>query len=89
MIEFDEEKRLLTLLERRLDMRRAGEIFLGQYMSQTDSRLDYGEERIITAGRLDDHLVILVWTRRGSKKRIISMRKANEREIAKHKKEFA
>jgi uncharacterized DUF497 family protein len=38
---------------------------------------------LTTVGVLDGRMVILVWTPRGEARRIISMRKANEREIAK------
>jgi uncharacterized DUF497 family protein len=37
---------------------------------------------MITVGFLDQPLVVLVWTLRGEARRIISMRKANEREKA-------
>ena len=40
------------------------------------------EERWITAGLLDNRLVVLVWTRRGRARRVISMRKVNAREQA-------
>ena len=43
--------------------------------------MDYAEARFVTAGWLDARLVIMVWTPRGEVRRIISMRKANEREI--------
>ena len=36
--------------------------------------------RFITVGLLDARLVVLVWTPRGEVRRIISMRKANDRE---------
>jgi uncharacterized DUF497 family protein len=48
-----------------------------------DSRLNYGERRWVTVGYLDGRVVVVVWTPRGQARRIISMRKANEREIAK------
>lgn len=51
-------------------------------MSTDDDRLDYGERRRITVGYLDGQIVV-VWTPRGQARRIISMRKENEREIAK------
>jgi uncharacterized DUF497 family protein len=44
--------------------------------------VDYEEDRFITLGWLDAHLVVLVWTPRGEVRRIISMRKANDREKA-------
>lgn len=45
-----------------------------------DDRRDYGEDRLITIGFLNDVMVVLVWTPRDGAYRIISMRKANERE---------
>jgi len=43
--------------------------------------MNYGERRFITLGFLDDRLIVVVWTERSPKRRIISMRKANEREV--------
>lgn len=82
-IEFDPVKRVATLAERGLDFARAGEVFKGKHLSRADGRRDYAEHRIQTAGWLDGRIVILVWTPRGEARRMISMRKANEREIAK------
>ena len=42
--------------------------------------MDYPEDRFISVGLLDTRLVVLVWTQRGEVRRIISMRKANDRE---------
>ncbi len=84
LIEFDTGKRNKTLAERGLDFSRADEVFAGPVLSWADERLDYGETRWITFGRLDMRFVVLVWTPRGEARRIISMRYANEREIAKH-----
>jgi uncharacterized DUF497 family protein len=39
--------------------------------------------RAVTFGRLDDQIVVIVWTAGGRARRIISMRKANGREIKK------
>jgi uncharacterized DUF497 family protein len=47
-----------------------------------DSRINFTEDRFITVGLLDARLVVLVWTPRGKVRRIISMRKANDREKA-------
>lgn len=44
--------------------------------------MNYEEDRFITVGWLDARLVVLVWTPRGEVRRIISMRKANDREKA-------
>jgi len=59
---------------------RAPEIFAGPHLTRIDDRFDYGEERFATAGWVDGQIVIAVWTPRGEVRRIISMRKANERE---------
>ncbi len=79
-IEFDEAKRADTIRTRGLDMARAADMFSGATLTIDDDRRDYGEARFITIGFLDDAMVVLVWTPRGNALRVISMRKANERE---------
>ncbi len=79
-ITFDRAKRERTLQERGLDFRRAKEVFDGSHLTRPDERKDYGESRFISAGKLNGRTVI-IWTPRGRARRIISMRKANEREI--------
>lgn len=79
-ISYDPEKRKLTLEHRGLDMAQADEVFAGATIA--DDRKDYDEDRFITIGRLQNRMVILVWTPRGKTRRIISMRKANDREQA-------
>ena len=81
-VEFDDAKRARTLAERGLDMARAGEVFDGDCLTVEDDRVDYGEPRYITIGFVDERMVVLVWTPRGNVHRIISMRKANDREKA-------
>ncbi len=81
-IEFDRDKRQATLDNRGLDMARAAEIFAGATLTIADDRKDYGEPRFITIGRLDGRMVVSVWTPRGAARRIISLRKANDREQA-------
>jgi uncharacterized protein len=79
----DPAKRRQTLLERGLDMRRAGEAFAGPHFTRADDRHDYGEPRFVTVGWLDERLVAFVWTPRGAARRIISMRHCHEREAKK------
>jgi uncharacterized DUF497 family protein len=81
-IEFDAAKRNKTLAERDLDFARAADVFAGTHLTAPDSRQDYTEDRFITLGHLDERLVVLVWTPRDEVRRIISMRKANDREKA-------
>lgn len=79
-IEFNAAKRAATLEARGLDMARAGEVFAGATLTVEDNRRAYGEDRFITIGFLDGMMLIVVWTPRDGTHRIISMRKANERE---------
>ena len=57
-------------------------------MSVEDDRQDYGETRFITIGFLDRRMVVVVWTQRGRARRIISLRKANDREQALYSSRF-
>ena len=63
-------------------MARAGEVLSGVTLTLEDDRKDYGEPRFISIGYLDGRMVVLVWTPRNTDFRIISMRKANDREQA-------
>lgn len=86
-ISYDPMKRQETLKERKLDFKSAKEILSGplQYTYE-DARLDYGEKRWITVGYLKKRMIIVVWTERDDLIRVISMRKANEKEQKKYKK---
>ena len=79
-IEYDPTKRSATLQGRGLDMARAGDVFDGATLTVEDDRRDYGEDRFITIGFIDDAMAVPVWTPRDGVQRIISMRRANERE---------
>ena len=79
----DPKKREALLRERGLDMRRAKEVFAGTHLTRVDDRFDYGEPRYISAGWLDERIVVLVWTPRGVSRRIISIRHCHEREAKK------
>ena len=82
-ISYDPAKRELTLKERGLDFMKAAEVFAGHHFTTEDLRHPYPEPRWISVGLLDHRMVIVVWTARGdTERRIISMRKANEREQA-------
>jgi uncharacterized DUF497 family protein len=81
-IEFDEAKRAKTLQERGLDFADALEVFTGHHFTLQDDRQNYDEPRFITVGKMQGRMVVMVWTPRGEARRIISLRKANEREQA-------
>ncbi len=81
-ITYDPAKRAVTLEMRGLDMADAGTIFDGPHLTYVDDRRDYGETRYISIGHLSGRMVFVAWTQRGDICRIISLRKANEREQA-------
>ena len=83
-ITFDPAKREQTLEERGLDFANADEVFAGATFDSVDDRKDYGEERIITIGRIAARMVVVVWTQRDAARHVISMRKANDREQARY-----
>jgi uncharacterized DUF497 family protein len=85
MIEpFDPAKRDRTLAERGLDFASADEVFAGVIYTFEDTRRDYGERRFITIGRLRGGMVVVGWTERDGRRRVFTMRKANEREQKKY-----
>lgn len=84
-ITFDPDKRATTLTVRGLDMARADEVFTDLVVTLADDRNDYGETRFISVGYLDGRMVLVAWTPRGTTRRIISMRKANDREQARYR----
>jgi len=63
-----------------LDFNDAVQVFAGTTLTIEDDRREYGEQRFQTMGRLNDRLVMLVWTPHDGATHIISMRKANDRE---------
>lgn len=79
-ITYDPIKRDRTLAERGLDLADAEKVFRGRVATREDIRFGYGETRYITAGRLENRFVVLVWTPRGDARHIISMRYGHAKE---------
>ena len=87
-ISFDPGKREWTLRERGLDFLDAALVFEGESFTFDDRRRDYGERRRITVGFLAGRMVIVVWVGRDKVRHVVSMRKANEREIKAYRQQF-
>ncbi len=49
-----------------------------------DVRFDYGEDRFATYGKVDGRVWVCVFTMRGAVYRVLSVRKANERETERY-----
>jgi hypothetical protein len=80
---WDEPKRQLALLERGLDFADAELVFTQIVFEFEDARQHYGACRMVCFGYLAGRLVVVGYVQRGEFRHIFSMRKANEREIAK------
>jgi hypothetical protein len=83
-LEWDEDKRLNTLISRGLDFADAARFDPASIRTWPDLRRDYGELRYNSYGYLDSVLCTYCFTPRGSRTRIISMRRANDRERKKY-----
>ena len=77
---WDDNKSAINLQKHGLSFADAHLVFANPCVTFADDRYDYDEARFITLGTLVGRVVVLVHTPRGNSTRIISMRKANERE---------
>lgn len=80
MFEWDEEKSLRNLQSRGFDFAFASRIFAGDTVEQPDERREYGERRLIAFGEAEGHVLAVVYTWRGNRRRIISARPADRKE---------
>ena len=78
--EWDAEKCQANLRKHGLSFADAWQVFAGDTITIPDARHDYGEDRLITLGRLAGRVVVVVHVPRMGKTRITSMRKAKARE---------
>ena len=80
--EWDEAKSDLCFRERGFDFAYAAQVFFDpDRMVQADTRYSYGEERYRVIGVIEQRLFVVVYTPRPDAMRIISARKANQREV--------
>lgn len=82
--EWDEHKDRANIAKHGIGFERAKQIFTGITVDRIDDRRDYGEVRIISLGKVEEVLVLVVaHTNRSGVTRIISARPAKrvEREI--------
>ena len=80
MFVWDEAKRRLNLRKHGIDFADADRIFRGVTFTAEDTREDYGEQRFLTLGLLEDQVVSVAHTEQGEEIRIISIRKATKHE---------
>lgn len=84
MYEWDEAKRQANFAKHGVDFATAEGFDWDTALVMPDLRRDFGEPRFVAFGFIDRRLRSLIFTPRGGKARIISLRKANPREIRHH-----
>ena len=86
--EWDEKKRLANLVRHKVDFKDVVDFQWDTAMETIDDRFDYGEERWVTVGFIKNKLHIMAYTFRAQAIRIISLRKANKKEMKYYEKKF-
>ncbi|MEN8720093.1 MAG: BrnT family toxin [Oceanococcaceae bacterium] len=81
LIEFDAAKNEANIAARGISFELAADFDLHTAIVLRDDRRDYGEERHLLMGRIDGRVHVMVYTLRGLVIRVISLRKANAREV--------
>lgn len=80
--EWDDAKRVINLEKHGVDFVDAEKMWQGTMVVAEDTRLDYGESRYVGIGRIEGRVMVVVYTERVPDiVRIISLRKANSREV--------
>ena len=75
-----EPKRQTNLKKHGIDFADAERVFSGPTFSFEDDREDYGEQRWVTLGLLEEQAVVVVHTETQEEIRVISMREASNDE---------
>ncbi len=83
-IVFDPAKDAINRSKHGVSLILAEVLFAGSYATATDDRFDYGEVRRIAYGPIEGRLFMCVFVDRGAERRVISLRKANKREVMRY-----
>ncbi len=77
---WDEEKRQANIAKHGIDFLIAEEFEWETAIETIDDRYDYGEERWVALGFIENLVCVLIYTLRSENTRIISLRKATKQE---------
>ena len=80
LFEFDPKKNRANVGKHRVDFATAVRIWEDYVFEREDTRRDYGEKRFIALGAVEGRAMVVVYTWRGARRRLISARKANSDE---------
>ncbi len=79
--EWDDDKQRINLIKHSIDFHAVREFEWDTALETLDDRRDYEEPRWIALGLINDRLHVLIYTIRVENIRVISLRKANKREV--------
>ena len=80
-ITFDQHKNSLNIEKHGVSLADAEKLEWDTMLITTDTRKDYGESRFIGYSLIEDRVYCVVYTERHNSQRVISLRKANKREV--------
>lgn len=83
-IDFDPVKDAANRAKHGVSLALAEVMFAGPHVVLDDDRFDYGESRKVAFGLVRGRVFVCVFVDRGWIRRIISLRKANSREVKRH-----
>ena len=81
---FDPDKDTINQGKHGISLALAEVLFSGPSLSIPDDRFDYGEVRQVAFGFIQGRLFACVYTETDQLRRIISLRKANDREVKRY-----
>lgn len=81
LIDFDPGKDVTNLSKHGVSLAAAAELDWDAALAWIDDRADYGEVRIVALAPIGDRLFFVAFVDRSESRRIISLRRANRREI--------
>jgi uncharacterized protein len=85
LFEWDDRKAVRNIAKHGVPFEYVVRVFLDPHRLDTeDMRRDYSEARRLTLGMIEGRLFVVAYTARGTVIRLISARKANERERRKY-----
>lgn len=79
-IEWDNNKAAANLLKHKIDFEDAKNIFLDTNCLEREDKRDYNETRIQVIGIVNQVVLLVVYTKRNGRYRLISARRANKNE---------
>lgn len=81
---FDPAKDAVNRAKHGVSLALAEILFAGRHLSVSDDRFEYGEIREVAFGLINGRLFVCVYADREAERRVISLRKANKREVKRY-----